>query len=117
MLASGRDMVFDIDWQGHRQMRSAMPADVVGLFILPPSLAVLEQRLRGRESDSDDEIALRMRKARDEISHWDEFDHVLVNDQLDRAIAQARSVLHAARLAVSRQPGPAASIVGWGAGS
>lgn len=113
VLASGRDMVFDIDWQGHRQMRAAMPGDVVGLFILPPSLDILEQRLRGRESDSEDEIARRMQQARDEISHYDEFDHVLVNDQLDRAIGQARSVLHAARLAVARQPGPDGMIRGW----
>lgn len=113
VLASGRDMVFDIDWQGHRQMRAAMPDDVVGLFILPPALDILEQRLRGRESDSEDEIARRMQQARDEISHWDEFDHVLVNDQLDRAVGQARAVLHAARLAVARQPGPDGSIRGW----
>lgn len=104
-LAAGRDVVFDIDWQGHRQLRAALPGDVVGVFLLPPSLAALEARLRGRLTDSDAEIARRMAAARAELSHWAEFDHVVVNQELDRAVAGIRSVLHAARLATARQPG------------
>lgn len=104
-LAEGRDMVFDIDWQGHRLMRAALPGDVVGVFVLPPSLAALDVRLRGRGSDDPEEIARRMAAARAEISHWPEFEHVVVNRELDQAVAAVRAVLHAARLATSRQTG------------
>jgi guanylate kinase len=103
-LASGRDMAFDIDWQGYRQLRAAMPADVVGVFVLPPSLSALESRLRAR-GDDEAEIARRMAKARDEISHWSEFDHVLVNDDFQSALAAVRAILQAARLATRRQAG------------
>jgi guanylate kinase len=103
-LASGRDMVFDIDWQGHRSLRAALPGDVVGVFILPPSLRVLEERLRGR-GDGEAALARRMARARDEISHWDEFDHVIVNDEFEAAVAAVRAVLHAARSARTRQTG------------
>ena len=113
-LASGRDMVFDIDWQGHRQLRAALPADVVGLFVLPPSLTVLESRLRRRAADDPAEIARRMAAARDEIAHWHEFDHVVVNEVLERAIAEARAVLAAARIATARQPGLAALVRDFG---
>ncbi|MCX8666874.1 guanylate kinase [Acetobacteraceae bacterium B3987] len=102
-LAAGRDVILDIDWQGYRLMREAMPEDVVGLFVLPPSLEELESRLRGRNSDSDEEIASRMKAALSEISHWPEFDYVLVNDDLDRAVEEARSVLVAGRLARARR--------------
>ena len=104
-LAEGRDVIFDIDWQGYRQMRAALPEDVVGLFVLPPSVAELERRLRGRGTDSEAVIAGRMAAARAEMSHAAEFDFVLVNDDLDRAVGEARSVLVAARLAVRRQAG------------
>lgn len=104
-LAEGRDVAFDIDWQGHRQLREALPGDVVSVFILPPSLEVLEARLRARGGDNLAEIARRMQAARSEISHWAEFDHVIVNDNLDQAIDAVRSVLHAARVATARQPG------------
>ena len=104
-LAAGRDVAFDIDWQGHRQLRAALPGDVIGLFVLPPSLAVLEQRLRGRGSDSEAEIARRMQAARAEIAHAPEFDHVLVNDEFAAALAGCRAVLHAARLATHRLAG------------
>lgn len=103
-LEAGRDVVFDIDWQGHRQLRAALPADVVGVFVLPPSLPVLEGRLRARASDDPAEVARRMQAAQAEISHWDEFDAVLVNDRLEQAVEGVRSVLHAARLATGRQP-------------
>ncbi|MDG6094937.1 guanylate kinase [Acetobacter sp. AN02] len=113
-LAAGCDMVFDIDWQGHRQIRSALPDDVAGLFVLPPSLEELERRLRGRASDAEAEIGHRMAAALDEISHWQEFDQVIVNVELDRAIAEARAVLTAARLRTSRQTGLSDFVAGFG---
>lgn len=104
-LAQGRDVAFDIDWQGHRQLRAALPGDVLSVFILPPSLAALESRLRARGGDDTAEIARRMAAARSEISHWAEFDHVVVNDNLEHAIDAVRSILHAGRVATTRQPG------------
>jgi guanylate kinase len=111
-LAGGRDMVFDIDWQGYRQLRAALPGDVTGVFVLPPSLPALEGRLRARGGDDAAEIARRMAKARDEIGHWGEFEHVIVNDDFEQAVAAVRAVLHAARLATARQPGLAAFVAG-----
>jgi len=113
-LAAGRDVAFDIDWQGHRQLRAALPGDVVGLFILPPSLAVLESRLRGRAGDDATEIARRMNLAREEIGHWSEFDHILVNDAFADAVAELRAVLHAARCATARQTGMAGFVAELG---
>jgi guanylate kinase len=104
-LAAGRDVVFDIDWQGYRQVREALPGDVVGLFIMPPSLVELEARLRKRASDSEAEINRRMATAVSEISHVREFDYVLVNNTLPEAVAQTRAVLTASRLAMARQTG------------
>ena len=104
MLAAGRDMAFDIDWQGYRSLRRALPGDVVGVFILPPSLASLEARLAAR-GDDPAAIARRMDAARGEIAHWAEFDHVLVNDAFHNAVQSVRAVLHAARLASARQTG------------
>jgi guanylate kinase len=109
-LRGGKDMVFDIDWQGYRQLRAALPDDVVGVFILPPSLASLETRLRRRSGEDEQEIARRMQLARDEISHWSEFDHVVVNDDLAEAIGAVRAILCAARLATRRQQGLAEFI-------
>ncbi len=104
-LDAGRDVVFDIDWQGWRQVREAIPGDTVGVFVLPPSLDALQSRLAGRGGDDPTEIARRMAAARAEISHWGEFDHVVVNAELDQAVAEIRAVLHAARSATARQPG------------
>ena len=104
-LACGQDMIFDIDWQGYQQLKAAMPRDVVGLFILPPSLAELHRRLTGRGTDSEAVIAGRMEAALAEISHWPEFDYALVNDDLALAIDQAEAVLTAARLDVRRRQG------------
>lgn len=111
-LQDGSDVAFDIDWQGHRQLRAALPGDVVGVFVLPPSLAALEDRLRQRAGDGSAEIARRMALARDEISHWAEFDHVVVNDDLGAAIAEVHSVLRAARTATARQSGLSAFVRG-----
>src|SRR4051812_4069093 len=104
-LAAGRDVVFDIDWQGHRSLREKLPSDVVGVFILPPDLGILESRLRRRAGDAETEIQRRMRVARDEISHWAEFDHVVVNADLATATATVQAILHAARAATFRQHG------------
>ncbi len=103
-LSAGRDIVFDIDWQGYRMLRAALPSDVLGVFILPPSLEALRTRLI-RRGDAEDAIQRRMQAAQDEIAHWLEFDHVVVNDDLDSATDAVRSVLHAARCATARQPG------------
>jgi guanylate kinase len=103
-LAAGEDMLFDIDWQGFRQLRDRLPGDVVGVFVLPPGLDVLEQRLQARGDDPMD-IDRRMREAREEISHWQEFDFVVINDQLDRAIEEVAGILGAARLATARRVG------------
>lgn len=102
-LSAGRDVMFDIEWQGHRQLKQRMPNDIVGIFLLPPSLEVLETRLRGRGQDSDEEIARRMAIAREEMTHWDEFDYVLVNDDFDATVAAVRAILHAARAERKRQ--------------
>ncbi len=113
-LAAGRDVAFDIDWQGHRQLRAALPGDVVGVFVLPPSLAVLEARLRARAGDDAPEIARRMGLAREEISHWAEFDHVVVNDVFEDAVAELRAIVHAARCATGRLSGLAGFVAGLG---
>ena len=113
-LGAGRDVVFDIDWQGHQQLRAALLGDVVGVFILPPSLAALESRLRGRGGDTEAEVARRMGRARDEISHWAEFDHVLVNTVFDDALAELRAILHAARNATPRLTGLPAFVAALG---
>ncbi len=103
-MAEGRDTVFDIDWQGGQQIKQAMRGDVVSIFILPPSIAELDRRLRGRAQDSDEVIAGRMAKSRDEISHWAEYDYVLVNDDLDRSFESLKTILTAERLKRERQP-------------
>jgi guanylate kinase len=111
-LAEGRDVLFDIEWQGHRQLKASMAADVTSIFLLPPSMAELERRLRNRGQDSDAEIVKRMAAAREEIAHWDEFDHVLINQDFAATVAAARAVLHAARSTRARQPGMAGFIKG-----
>jgi guanylate kinase len=103
-LAAGRDVLFDIEWQGHQQLKAKMPADVVGIFLLPPSMQELERRLRGRNQDSEEEIARRLAIAREEMTHWQDFDHVLVNRDFEGCVADVRAVLHAARSARTRQP-------------
>lgn len=104
-MAEGRDTLFDVDWQGGQQIRnSALGRDVVSVFILPPSIAELERRLRGRGQDSAAVIAERMAKSRDEISHWAEYDYVLVNEDADACFARLQTIIGAERLKRERQP-------------
>lgn len=104
-MEAGRDTLFDIDWQGGQQVKQAMRDDVVSIFILPPSIAELERRLTTRGQDSAEVIADRMAKAQAEISHWAEYDYVLVNRDLDEAEAELRTILTAERMRRERQPG------------
>ena len=112
-MKAGRDTVFDIDWQGGQQIRnSALGRDVVSVFILPPSIAELDRRLRSRGQDSDEVIRGRMAKSQAEISHWAEYDYVLVNDDLDETFARLLTVLQAERMRRDRQPGMADFVRG-----
>jgi guanylate kinase len=104
-LAEGRDMLFDIDWQGTQQLADASREDLVSVFILPPSTRDLEQRLLSRAQDSADVVAARMSKAADEISHYREYDYILVNRDIDVAVAQVKAILQAERLRRDRQVG------------
>lgn len=104
-LTDGRDVLFDIDWQGTQQLKEKMRDDLVSIFILPPSHDELERRLRTRASDSEDVVAGRMAKAADEISHWPEYDYVIVNTDLDKALADVQAILNAERLKRTRQIG------------
>ena len=97
-LSTGRDVVFDIDWQGSQQLAEALQEDVVRVFILPPSLEALEQRLNRRAQDSPAVVAQRMSRAGDEMRHYDEYDYVVVNAALERAVDEVRSILRAERL-------------------
>ena len=111
-LRAGRDVLFDIDWQGTQQLREKMPRDLVSVFVLPPSGRELERRLHTRAQDSDDVIRQRMAKASGEMSHWAEYDYVVINRNLDRAFAQVRSILAAERLRRERQTGLTAFVRG-----
>ena len=105
-IVGGHDVLFDVDWQGGQQIRNSPLRDaVVSIFILPPTIADLEARLNARGQDSVEVVAGRMRKARDEISHWAEYDHVLINDDLDRCEADLRAIIRAERLRRDRQTG------------
>jgi len=102
-LAAGRDVLFDIDWQGTQQLKASAGADLVSVFILPPSISDLEKRLRGRAQDSEEVVQRRMSRAADEMSHWPEYDYVVVNRDVDQSIAQVRAILLAERLRQSRR--------------
>lgn len=104
-LNAGGDVLFDIDWQGTQQLHERAEADLVRVFILPPSGAELERRLRSRAQDSDAVIAGRMAKAADEMSHWPEYDYVLVNQSLEDSVAMVAAILKAERLRRGRQIG------------
>jgi len=104
-LAQGRDMLFDIDWQGAQQLKEKMRADIVSIFILPPSMKELKARLKRRAEDQESVIETRLKNARNEIEHWKEYDFVIVNDDLDRAFAEVRGIVTAERLRRDRRPG------------
>ena len=105
-LHEGRDVLFDIDWQGTQQLQQTDAAsDLVRVFILPPTMAELERRLRGRGTDSEPVIAQRMRRAATEISHWGEYNYILINDDPDRCLGEIRAILKAERLRRKRQLG------------
>ena len=104
-MKDGRDTLFDIDWQGGQQIRnSSLGRDVVSIFVLPPSIAELESRLRGRAQDSDEVIAGRMAKSHSEISHWAEYDYVIINRDIDAAFDELTTILTAERMRRDRQP-------------
>ena len=104
-LSTGCDVLFDIDWQGTQQLAQRARADLVSVFILPPSTADLEQRLNSRAQDSDDVVARRMAKAADEISHWAEYDYIVVNDDVETCLAKVQAILVAERARRERQIG------------
>jgi guanylate kinase len=111
-LKQGRDVLFDIDWQGTQQLREKLPQDLVSVFVLPPSIPELERRLHTRAQDDEKVIAARMAKAADEMSHWAEYDYVVVNRDLDRAFEEVRAILAAERLKRERQTGLSAFVRG-----
>lgn len=111
-LAEGRDMLFDIDWQGAEQLREKMRADIVSIFILPPTMHELKGRLRRRAEDTEEVIAARLRNARAEIERWRDYDYVVVNDDLDAAFAQVKAIVTAERLRRDRRPGLFAFVDG-----
>ena len=104
-LKDGHDFLFDIDWQGTQQLKASARGDLVSVFILPPSIKELELRLRGRAQDSEDVMRRRMARAADEMSHWPEYDYVVVNQAVEESIAQVKSILTAERLRRDRQLG------------
>ncbi|MEQ8396840.1 guanylate kinase [Thalassobaculum sp.] len=104
-LKAGRDVLFDIDWQGTQQLQDSAPRDLVSVFVLPPSTRELERRLRSRAQDSDDVVAARMAKAADEISHYPEYQYIILNDDIERSTAAVRAILAAERLRRERLVG------------
>jgi len=105
LLAAGRDVLFDVDWQGAQSLRDDSPDDVVTVFILPPSGRALEQRLTERAQDAPEVVAARMRGASNEIQHWGEYDYVVINHDIDQALAAVRAILAAERLRCTRLTG------------
>ena len=111
-LVRGHDVLFDIDWQGTQQLREKADRDLVSIFVLPPSMPDLEQRLRRRAQDSDDVIHARMATASEEMSHWAEYDYVVINSDIDHAFADVQAILAAERLKRERQIGLSAFVRG-----
>jgi len=104
-LAKGRDVLFDLDWQGTQQLRQQAGDDLVSVFVLPPSHAELERRLRARAQDPEEVVASRMARAGNEISHWAEYDYVVINDDLDASVVKILTILAAERMKRSRATG------------
>ncbi|MBB3608949.1 guanylate kinase [Rhizobium sp. BK602] len=104
-MAEGRDMLFDIDWQGAQQLQEKMPADVVSIFVLPPTMTELQSRLHRRAEDSEEVIATRLANSRSEIGHWREYDYVIINDDLNAAFDAVQSIVKAERLRRDRRHG------------
>ncbi len=104
-LEQGRDVLFDIDWQGTQQIAEKLPGDLVRVFILPPSLEELEARLKRRAQDTDEEVRRRMSEAASEMSHWPEYDYILVNHDIEDSVAKVRAIVAAERLRRERQIG------------
>jgi guanylate kinase len=111
-LAKGQDVLFDIDWQGTQQLRQQAGDDLVSIFVLPPSHDELERRLRARAQDAEDVVAQRMARASNEISHWAEYDYVVINDDLDATLAKIQTILTAERMKRGRQTGIPAFVTG-----
>jgi guanylate kinase len=109
-LAAGRDVLFDIDWQGTQQLREKVRGEMASIFVLPPSISELERRLRARALDAEPVIRGRMAKAVDELSHWAEYDYVVVNDDIKRAFEDVKQILAAERLKRERQTGLSAFV-------
>jgi guanylate kinase len=109
-MGEGRDVLFDVDWQGTQQLRQAARADLVSVFILPPSRSELERRLRSRAQDPEEVVRRRMAKAADEMSHWAEYDYVIVNDRIDETVTGVAAILAAERLRRDRRIGLAAFV-------
>lgn len=104
-ISDGKDVLFDIDWQGTRRLTERARDDIVSIFILPPTMAELERRLRARGQDSDEVIKKRMERANQEISHWNEYDYVIINDSIDGSLQKILYILKAERLKRTRQHG------------
>jgi len=109
-LKDGRDILFDIDWQGTQQLEAGMGEDLVSIFILPPSMRELDRRLHSRGTDSEQVIADRMRRAASEIGHWAEYDYVLINEDMEKCLADVKAIVAAERLKRTRQPGLVAFV-------
>ncbi len=116
-LETGRDVLFDIDWQGTQQVREAAREDLVSVFILPPSTEELERRLYARAQDSEEVVRGRMAKAADEMSHWAEYDYIIINDDVDKSVEQVEAILTAERLKRERRIGLGAFVKGLQSGS
>lgn len=109
-LASEKDVLFDIDWQGLQSFKSLMPGDIASIFVLPPNKSELERRLRGRAQDSEEIMRKRLDKAAEEVAHSSEYDYIIINRDIDKSVARVRAILEAERMKRHRLPGLAAFV-------
>lgn len=116
-LNAGQDVLFDVDWQGTSKLKESAKEHLVSVFILPPSVEELESRLKGRGQDSDEVVAGRMARAKSEMSHYAEYDYIIINDDLDKSVESVKSILRAERLKKDRQTGLLDFVQGMGVGS